>query len=369
MARAKRVELSTIVGQLPEIQEFNPSIGPGYGPDDLFLCALGFEPRCLILPELLANNGYRSKRVVFFEYDTNFKENEVNRRELMKHLNVISDNVKPLSLSDPDYANELRGILASLSDTNAKSNSRITFDLSVAANRIVVTSMAVLCEAEGALNVIYSEASTYYPTQAEYEAEPLAWQDVSLLGLERGVSDVRPSRDFPGQHFDPLPDAIILFPTFKPERSKAVIDFVDPSLIDAKGEQIVWLVGVPPLQENKWRVGALRQINSLTEKDFQYEISTLDYKETLSVLELIYDQLWDRYKLTLSPIGSKMQALGSSLFSYIHPDTRIVFAIPNEYNAAQFSQGCRETWIMEFGPLSDLRELLGSVGRLVIDEQ
>ena len=368
MPRARKIELSTVMGSLPEIQEFNPYKQSTYGPDDLFICALGFEPRCLTLPRMLAENGYRSEQVVIFEYDTNVQDNEVNRQELTGYLNAISERATTLSLGDTDYPNKLRCILRSLPGGTVESDPRIAFDLSAAANRIVVTTMAILCESEAYLNVLYSEATTYHPTKAEYEAEPSAWRTESLLGLERGVGGVRPSREFPGQHFDQLPDAIILFPTFKAERSKAVIDFVDPSLIGARGEHIVWLVGVPPLPENKWRVDALKEINGLTETDLQHEICTLDYRDTLSRLESIYGQLWDRFKLTLSPIGSKMQALGSSLFSHMHPDTRIVFAIPEEYNATQYSDGCRQTWRIELGSLSNLRNLLGSVGKLEIDE-
>ena len=368
MARVRKVELSTIDGRLPGIQPFGPRDAPGYGPEDLFICALGFEPRCVTLPKLLAQSGYRSKHVVFFEYDTSIDGNEVNRLELIGYLKTISDNVHPISLRNPDYRNELRGILERISESALRQDLRITFDLSVAANRIVVTTMAILFGAEAHLNILYSEADIYHPTKSEYEDEASEWRSEPERGLECGVGDVRPSLDFPGQHFDPLPDAIILFPTFKAERSKAVIDFVDPSLIGVQGEQINWLVGVPPLQKNRWRIDALKEINSLTENDYQYETSTLNYKETLSTLEFIYAKLWDKYKLTLSPIGSKMQALGSSLFCCIHPDARIVFAIPQEYNAAQYSEGCRKTWKIEFGHLPKLRELLGSVGRLEIDE-
>ena len=369
MANARRIALSEIVGQLPEIQPFNPRSNPRYGPDDLFLCSLGFEPRCLTLPRLLAENGYKSNRVVILEYDTNADDNEKNRHELARHLDSISDKVRSLFLSDPDAPNELRGILESVAQATSGGTPQITFDVSAAANRFVVTSMAILCEAEGSLNVLYSEAAIYHPTQSEYGTEPSVWRNESLLGLERGVGDVRPSREAPGQHFDPLPDAIILFPTFKRERSQAVIDFVDPSLIGNRGDQIVWLVGIPHLKENQWRMDALREINELKPEDIQYEVSTLHYQDTLTTLEAIHNRLLDRYKLTLSPIGSKMQALGGSLFSYIHPDARVVFAIPKEYNAALYSEGCRETWKIEFGSLSDLRSLLMSVGKLVVDEQ
>ena len=137
----------------------------------------------------------------------------------------FSDNVQSLPLNDPDAPNELREIFESVAKATRERMPRITFDVSAAANRFVVTSMAILFEAEGSLNVIYSEAAIYHPTQNEYEAEPLVWRSESLLGLERGVGAVRPSREAPGQHFDPLPDAIILFPTFKRERSQAVIDY------------------------------------------------------------------------------------------------------------------------------------------------
>ena len=367
MPRARKIELSGVIGKLPKIQEFDPPEDPPYGPDNLFICALGFEPRCLTLPRMLAANDYRCEQVVVFEYDTNVDENEVNREELTRCLTAISDRVIPLSLGDPDHPNQLRQVLRSLTGRASAPNPRITFDLSVAANRIVVTTMAILCEADAYLNVLYSEAETYHPTRAEYETEPSTWRSESALGLERGVGDVRPSREFPGQHFDQLPNAVILFPAFKAERSRAVIDFVDPSLIGAQGEHIVWLVGVPPLEGNRWRMDALKEINHLTDKDIQHEISTLDYRDTLTTLEAIYKRLWDRYKLTLSPIGSKMQALGSSLFAYMHPDTRIVFAIPQEYNAAQYSDGWRKTWKIEFGSLSKVRDLLESVGRLEID--
>ncbi|MCY4623567.1 MAG: hypothetical protein OXC99_00950 [Chloroflexi bacterium] len=368
MAHVRRVELSEIIGELPELAIFDPRSVVSSVPDDLFLCALGFEPRCLALPQLLAESGYRSERAFFFEYDTNAVDNDVNRRELTKCLHTMANSVQALPLKDPDFPNEMRRLLESLSGNGAGTGPKITFDCSVAANRIVVTTMALLCETDADLRVLYSEAATYHPTREEYEAQPANWREESLLGLARGVSDVRPSREIPGQHFDPLPDAIILFPTFKPERSQAVIDYVDPALIGTRGEQIIWLVGIPHLGGNDWRISALKEINGLTSEDVQHEVSTFHYQETLKELDSIYNQLAGTYKLTLSPLGSKMQALGSSLFSYLHPDVRIVFAVPKEYNAAQYSGGCREMWSIDFGSLPKLRERLTRVGMLVVDD-
>ena len=125
-------------------------------PDDLFICALGFEPRCLTLPKLLAETGYRSARVVFFEYDTNVDQNEANRQELTRYLNAISDSIQPLSLSDPDYPNELRRILECISSTAIGNNPRVTFDLSVAANRIVVTDYGHTLSGRGSSQMFFT---------------------------------------------------------------------------------------------------------------------------------------------------------------------------------------------------------------------
>ena len=159
MPNIRKVELSEILGQLPEIRPLHPNSDPGLGPDDLFLCALGFEPRCLTIPGLLADCGYRSNRVVILEYDTNTDDNEKNRQELTTHLNAISDHVQSLPLSEPDAPNRLRRILESVANETPGGTPKITFDVSAAANRFVVTSMAILCESDGSLNVLYSEAA------------------------------------------------------------------------------------------------------------------------------------------------------------------------------------------------------------------
>ena len=76
----------------------------------------------------------------------------------------------------------------------------------------------------------------------------------------------------------------------------------------------------------------------------------------------------ERYTITLSPLGSKMQALGTALFCYMHPDVRVIFSTPKEYNATQYSKGCKEVWKLDFGPLSELRRRLDQVGTLRVEE-
>jgi hypothetical protein len=112
----------------------------------------------------------------------------------------------------------------------------------------------------------------------------------------------------------------------------------------------------------------MRWINDLEDQNVpQYEVSTFNYKEVLTRLEAIYQERWQDYKLTMSVMGSKFQALGAALFHVIHPDVRMMFAIPQEYNAKNYSKGCAEMWKIDLKELTELRRQLSRVGSLEIE--
>ena len=218
------------------------------------------------------------------------------------------------------------------------------------------------------LRIIYSEAAVYYPSKEEYERNATLWEEESLLGLERGIGYVRPSIDHPGDALDPLPDSLILFPRLKGDRSKAVISFVDPSLLQNPGDKVIWIPGVPHLDQDRWRLDAVKKINGIGENTRHSEISTFDYKYTLQCLERLHDELSEKSRITLSPLGSKMQTLGTALFCYMHHDVRVILSSPKEYNAAHYSEGCKAVWKIDFGPLAELRSKLDQVGTLRIED-
>jgi hypothetical protein len=368
MARITRRPLPAILAGLRSIAALDVSTSRANAPEDLFLCALGFEPRCLTLPRHLSGSGYKARRAVYFKYATNLDDNSINAPELEKYLRVVAPNVVPLEADAPEFTTNLRTLLELVISETPGRQPRITVDVSVTANRLLLRCMKVLLEYAVSLRIIYSEAAIYHPTKKEYEEEPAKWEREDLLGLERGVSDVMPSIEYPGHALDPLPDFVILFPSFKAERSKAIISFVDPSLLANPGDKVLWVLGVPHLSEDYWRVDAMRRINGIGGAVPQREVSTFDYRETLEVLDRVHTERSERHTITLSPLGSKMQALGTALFCYMHPDVRVIFSMPKEYNAARYSEGCKSVWEIEFGSLEELRNRLDQVGTLEIEE-
>ena len=368
MAKLLTTQFVEVMSALAPIVELRPADLAGDRADDLFLCALGFEPRCVTIPKQLRDAGYRADRALFLTYGTNLDDNAVNLGEVESILRGLAPHVDTIEVDAPEFSIRLRAALQVAITAAATQRACVTIDLSVMANRLVLKCLQTLLEYDVSLRILYSEAAVYYPTQDDYETEPEKWATDGVLGLEQGVGDVIPSIEQAGYALDPCPDAVLLFPSFKAERSKAVISFVDPSLLNNANDKVVWLVGVPHLPSDQWRMSAMRHLNSIEASSKQYEVSTFDYRETLKVLEQLYGEMSERYQITLSPLGSKMQAVGTALFCYLHPDVRVVLSTPKQYNAAQYSRGCKATWRIDLGSLSMVRQALDSVGTIRVDD-
>ena len=368
MSTIIRCELTDVISNLKSICCLNVSELISATPEDLFFCALGFEPRCLTLPSRLNDAGYRAKRAYYFKYSTNLEDNAVNLSELERSLSGIAPIVEPVEVDTLDFPKRL-GALLDLAISEADTSlPRVTLDISVAANRLLLRSFKILLEYGISLRVIYSEAAIYHPSREEYERNAGKWEKEDRLGLERGVGDVMPSIVHPGDDLDPLPDCLILFPSLKGDRSKAVISSVDPSLLQNPGKKVIWLPGVPHLDQDRWRLDVMKKINGIDEDTRHIEISTFDYKDTLQCLEGLHAELSEKNRITLSPLGSKMQALGTALFCYMHHDVRVILSSPREYNAAQYSEGCKDLWEVDLGSLDQLRCNLDRVGTLRIED-
>jgi hypothetical protein len=363
----RRIEVTDIIADLPDIQPLDLTHGAAEGGDDLFLVALGFEDRCPWIPELLAEGRrYRTGRAIYLEYGTNQSDNDLNKPRLLKALRSFAKRVRPMLSDSDDFASQLRGLL---SEICAKSEvPQVTFDISVCASRLLITALTVLFEFHVNLRLAYSEAGLYHPTKEEYDADRDKWTSDDKLGLARGVSRVTRSPDHPGSRRDVLPEAVIAFPTFKPERIRAILADVDRSLLMRPENRVVWLIGNPHLPEDHWRADAQRDINNIPPSALTYEVSTFDYKKTLEILERVYRPFDCKYLVNIAPLGSKMQSLGVVLFWYIRPEVSVYFASPQEYNAAQYSEGCKGTWKIDLGALAGLRRKLDEVGTLRIEE-
>jgi hypothetical protein len=361
--RLHKRELAEILHLLPEAKHCRPETEPQGRSESLFLCALGFEERCLTLPARLAASGYRADHAIYLQYETNSGDNESRLPSLLTALNVISDDVQKFRYDEPGASNLLVSTLRSFDPAHTPA---VTFDISVTSNRFLIRALRHLLSFNIRLRLVYSEAEIYHPTEDEYKTDPSRWTHDPRFGTEHGVAEIVPLVEYSG-HLDSLPDFIIVFPSFKPDRARAVINDIDPSLVGNPSRKVLWLVGVPHLSENFWRVEAMRQINQLGSVAQQMEISTFDYKQTLRVLDSTYDKVKNDYNISIVPFGSKLQSVAVALFCTMHPELRVVSAIPYKYGTL-FSEGFKQTWEIDYGATQDVRNILAEVGELSISD-
>jgi hypothetical protein len=363
-AIVKEIELADILNKLPDTIPLNCNKEFSETEYDIFFCALGFEERCLTIPEQLADTKhFKCKQAVYFEYSTNVEDNEVNKPRLIRAFQEFANPRDPLPCNVEDFTKNLRAFLNQTA--TSQENPKIIFDISVCSSKLLISTMKVLFEFNIYLQIVYSEAETYHPTLEEFEKDSEKWTSEENFGIARGVGKVIPSPEYPGTRRE-NPDIIIAFPTFKPERTKAIITYIDESILIRPEKRIVWIVGDPHMDEEtkSKRKDIIRKINEISEEALSYEVSTLNYKKTLEVLEQIYKNKNFDSHINISALGSKMQSLGIAFFCYIRPDVPVYLAIPKEFNPRQYSEGCKGIWIIDFENLSEIRGMLNRVGMI-----
>jgi hypothetical protein len=327
---------------------------------------LGFEDRALAILDSLIENRCSISSVAIIEYSTNQEDNSQNLQPMTERLKAVCNREPTLLQAGQGLAHDLRGLISLLS-----AGERVFFDISVASNDVIIEALGALLDAEIMLTLLYAEAETYKPTESEFERERDRFLASGEMGLDDGVLDVGVAGENNGSPSSNLPDSLIVFPGFSRDRVRAIISQVDSDWIVApEFASLTWMVGLPPHEELLWRRAALYEIHEIKpERGFEiHDVSTFDYRETLRSLDEAYGAVGYESNLAIAALGSKMQAVGISLFGRARPDVSVYLARPRQYNAGSYTRGARSTWELPLGSAVALSNELRKVGTLELIE-
>jgi hypothetical protein len=358
-------EFAEVLKKMPEVRKLNFHDFQKMNDEFVFVGVLGFEERCLAIPEgFAASKIHQAKKSFYLQYSTNSQDNEINKPRLLAALAKLSSETESVVCDVLAFSGDFRAKLNACSVIGKPL--QVVFDISGCSSMPLLLALKVLLELDANLHIVYSEAETYHPTKDEWEKARDEHTKEEGFGLAKGVGNILPSSEHPGLRRDNMLELVFAFPTFKPERSKAVIAHIDPSLATNPGDRVIWFIGKPHLGENEWRMEAVKEINKISDDVPHYFVSTFDYRETLFNLNKTWEEYNEKYHITISPLGSKMQSLGIALFWQIHQEISMIFAIPKEYNAKQYSESYSDTWYIPFGMTKDVVKLLSCIGSLEI---
>ena len=312
-----------------------------YLRDDIFICALGFEERCIGTAKKLAELGYKCKESIILKYDVHEDQNEINYDELKRLLSIITYNkiheciYKTTDVNDFYFSNiGFKHIYDTLRYNN--NIKRVSVDVSNFATGLVIQIIDFLLRSNiNQMRILYTEAELYYPSNI-----PDSYKEEYLSS---GLRDVITMPNFCGIHTPGYSPMYILFLGFEPIRVKGLIYRHQPS-------KKIGIYGIPSKEVLSWRLTMIRNMYRyyFKEEDEIIELPEFDYLKVLDKLYEIYDKYSQHNNITIVPMGSKMQTLAVVLFLENHPDVKLLITIPKKYDPLRYSEGIGDTHQISF---------------------
>jgi hypothetical protein len=294
-------------------------------PEDWLVVCAGFEDRAMGVLNNMALSGVRFN-VLMVHYEPFFPE---NRSEAMRATCQRSQiNVVDVIYNRQEPAGFGQLLLEKLSVCRG----RVFVDISAMSRLLIVQIIVALgTQRDGFAEcfIAYAEAKDYPPRQAEAEAELAKCESdptFSVLFLSSGVFDITVLPELSSFAPAGTQARLIAFPSLDGHQLTALRAEIQPSRLSL-------MEGVPPDPKNRWRQRVISILNCLDqiENAERFQISTLDYRETLDCLLKLYSRHSVRERLIISPTGSKMQTVAVGLFRAAVKDVQIVYPTPHGF--------------------------------------
>jgi len=312
--------------KLQEIKKLSPVEKDA--PDDIYINCISFEERCV--KSLISSNGYQAKNIFILDYPELRQRAEPAKKRIEENRKVILEKVEEYaeenmfllgcSRSEPlEGYFQFLDICGALGLNSASPNLKITIDISVLPKSyLLVMLKAIETLRANKVRIIYTEPAYYYPERLTYGVSSIGYVPLYNGSLT------------PLKH-----DLLVVFLGFEGERTYAIWEHFEP-------QKAIGYVGNPGFRPAY--VETARRLNKafLHEKGVEErEVSAIDHGEVCQQLETLWKSNQD-HDILISPLGTKIQALGVYLFKRNNPDcpAQVVYAKPLKYLKNYYSRGC-----------------------------
>ena len=239
-------------------------------------------------------------------------------------------------------------------DSLSACRGRIFMDISGMSRILIVQILVALRERPEGLTdcfITYVQAQDYPPSEEEAAMELAKSESdptFSIFFLSSGVFEITLIPELSSYTLAGVQTRLVTFPALDEHLLTALRAELQPS-------RYTFIEGVPPGSHNQWRQKAIAAVNHLDQiqNAERYQISTLDYRETLDCLQKLYAKYGVRERLLISPTGSKMQAVAVGIFRSFVEDVQIVYPTPRGFQRPdKYTEGIGEMHLLSLGPFS-----------------
>ena len=306
-------------------------------PDDLFICCISFEERCINGVNHLSES-YTARRALIIRY---LAKNEAGKRK--KHQGIICDklshHIESKQSVEPKFFDKYNpySFWYFLEDCFKKFDSieRITIDITTFTKSYLLSLLRFLRKRypKAILRILYTKG--IYPKN-----ESLTW----------GVKDITILPHFGGSRLDKKNNILVLLLGYEDDRAYGIWEFIDPL-------KTVAIITDPPTY-----LGAERPAKKFNEailghpETIKDKVSAMDPLETKNKLSELYNNKeYEDLSFFIAPLGTKMQVVGVYLFFEEEiefnigvPRAQIVYAYPAKYNEKKYTLKYEKKQVWEF---------------------
>ncbi len=350
------------VGHLPSMLDkllpgLDPMHGMRLGEAEVVIHAPGFEDRTTSVSEGVTTvPGTRAILVDYRPLRSDNRLKEVRDRLRERGIMVADDDILEYNRFEPgDFEDRLQTRLG------ARKERRVNVDISTMSKLLIMLILGVCHRSSLPVRIVYSEAQEYGPSEHEFEVakkgnkihRPSLQASTGVYGVVR--VDSLASVAMQGQ-----PSAALVFMSFNDALTQVLLNTVYPA-------RLFLINGRPPRQA--WREAATAWIHEEVRREWEKDnpasrtdesgiplpdrvASTLEYRETASLLLQLYWELADTHRILLAPAGSKMQAVGCYLAKALHQDIHIEYPSSNGFSPT-YSSGLGNRWLLDLGLISE----------------
>jgi hypothetical protein len=337
------------------------------GKHDVVIHAPGFEDRTMAIVDIIQPKP--GARIVLLDYRPFNSKNRLNdvRTALESRDIIITDSdILQYDRFDPyDFEERLR-----LHLVNSLAR-RVVIDISTMSKLAILLILSVCRDLDVKVTIYYTEAETYGPSKEEFE-EAKHNNEIHrpTLQIFTGVHGVVRVSSLASVAMQGQPTAALVFMSFNDALTQVLLNTVYPS-------RLFLINGRPPVLN--WREEATAWIHDQVRREWDEDnpvlrsavgsvpiplrsVSTLDYRETVSLLINLYWQLSATHRVLIAPGGSKMQAVGCYFAKALHPDIHIEYPSPEGF-LPEYSSGIATRWTLDLGRLNMLIDAISAQER------
>jgi hypothetical protein len=325
------------------------------GVKRIFIGAYGFEERSLGWVRSQQGKSRICERGIIFRYIHPKGKNQISAlRSALRRLGVNTPSEVKYDLRAP-Y--DLEKLVEENIEKYTTDVEEAVIDISAMTKFLILLTLCKLSKFGGTLRLVYTEAESYGPTHKEYVISK-SKKEMLARFPSRGVEGILRARCLSSIRMQGQPVTLIAFTSFNEQLVRHMLGQIVP-------HRLVFINGRPPRGEYGWRELAAQEIHGKLIEEHAYDnpvdargrlrraTSTLDYGETVSLMDELYRDYGVYERIICGATGSKMQTVGLFFSKVVHPDIHIEYPTPDSYFEESLSTGVRKVYEVSFPGFSE----------------